>query len=247
MGKYSWDSARAETVTQYFLETEFIRLVINKSLLLFSCWETSEVPSLEPSQVAVPTSPLSRPGPARGQMCSVPCTEAVLCHVALWCTGGDSQSHPSPSRSHLHSTSFVPFLLCPRQRPTAGHLTEPCPYSWLWAHFLCVLAESLDLAVLSWVCSMCPFVPLSFSPGFLHLGLSPAKLAFSSVLALCPPILPVGCVSSDLSLFDSGGCGQIFLSQLPSERCPRWHSQVPGRWARDEGEGMEGKDEKGKR
>lgn len=180
-------------------------------------------------------------------MPSEPCTVAALCHVALWSTGGDSKELPSPSRSHLHSTSFVPFLLCLRWCPTAGHPDRAMASFLALDSFLCVLAESLSLAVLSRVCSMRPFVPFSFSPGFLYLRLNTAKLAFSDVLALCPPILPVGCVSSDLCLFDSGGCRQIFPFQFPGEWCPRWHSQVPGRWAGGEREGMEGKDEKGKR
>lgn len=59
------------------------------------------------------------------------------------------------------------------------------------SHFLCFLAESPSLAEVSRAQSICPCVPLSFSPGLCPcLRPSPAKLALCSTLGLLPSSPP---------------------------------------------------------
>lgn len=109
-------------------------------------------------------------------------------------------------------TLLMSFLLDPRKCPVAGHLDGAASSSLaLPLNFLCVLAESPGLAGAPRAHSLCPCVPVSFSPGSLA-----AELALPSTPGSLPSS-PPRCLP----------CPQpwISLPRLPKEPRPARRSE----------------------
>lgn len=127
-----------------------------------------------------------------------------------------------------------PFLVLPAGFKEVSHCWTP-PRSRILAlgsssHFRCVLAESPGLAGLSRAHSLCPCVPLSFSPGSV-----PAKLALSSTPGSLPSSPPRCVLSSGFHT----GAWSLFPSPAPkgAVSCPALGAVFAGVRCREGGTG----------